>query len=95
MTWDPTWHPPSTRVYVFKSSDWSLVTYATMDEAIAQTPGIEIVEKDTFFFASDGAPLAPHFSSPAYFHSDGNAYTNGVYSLAPGTGRSLQDWLFS
>lgn len=43
MTWDPAWHPPSTRGYVFNSSNWSLVTYATMAEAIAQTPGIEIV----------------------------------------------------
>jgi len=80
---------------VFNAATWSLVTYATMAEAIEQTPGINIVEKDTFFFASDGSPLAPVFSEPAYFHSDGKAYANGVYSLSRGTGRTLQDWLFN
>jgi hypothetical protein len=74
---------------------WSVTTYATMAEAIEQTPGISVVEKDTLFFASDGSPLEPHFSKPAHFHSDGTAYTNGVYSLSPGTGRTLHDWLFS
>ena len=74
-------------------STWQAVR-ATMAEAIEQTPGINIVEKDTFFFASDGSPLEAHFSEPAYFHSEGTAYTNGVYSLAPGAGRTLQDWLF-
>lgn len=94
MSWDPAWSPPATRVYVFNTVMWSVTTYATMAEAIEQTPGINIVEKDTFFFASDGSPLQPHFSKPAYLHSDGKAYTNGVYSLAAGAGRTLQDWLF-
>ena len=66
-----------------------------MAEAIEQTPGINVVEQDTFFFASDGSPLEARFSKPAHFHSDGQSYTNGVYSLEPGTGRTLQDWLFS
>jgi len=94
MTYDPVWDPPSTRVYVFNATVWSLVTYGTAAEAIEQTPGINIVEKDTFFFAADGTPLEAHFSKPAYFRSNGTAYTNGVYSLAPGTGRTLQNWLF-
>ncbi len=93
--WDPAWNPPDTRVYVFNSVMWSVTTYATMAEAIEQTPGIEIAEKDTFFFAADGSSLQPHFSKPAHFHSDGKSYTNGVYSLSPGTGRTLQSWLFS
>lgn len=94
MSHDPVWDPPSTRVYVFNAAVWSLVTYETAAEAVEQTPGMDIAEKDTFFFASDGSPLEPHFSKPAHFHSDGKTYTNGVYSLAPGTGRTLQDWLF-
>lgn len=65
-----------------------------MAEAIEQTRGINVVEKDTFFFAADGSPLEARFSKPAHFDSDGKTYTNGVYSLLPGTGRTLQDWLF-
>jgi hypothetical protein len=94
MTFDPAWSPPDTRVYVFNSATWALITYATVAEAIEQTPGINIVEKDTFFFAADGSPLEAHFLKPAHFHSDGKTYTDGVYSLPAGTGRTLQDWLF-
>lgn len=94
MTYDPAWSPPDTRIYVFNSVTWALVTYETVAEAIEQTPGMSIAEKDTFFFAADGSPLEARFSEPAYWHTDGKSFTNGVYSLSPGVGRTLQDWLF-
>lgn len=85
---------PSTRVFVFDLVSWSLVTYATMAEAVEQTPGMDVAEGDTLFFAADGSPLAPHVSTPARHFPARNTYTNGVYSLAPGSGRTLQDVLF-
>ena len=87
------WSPPDTRVFVFDATTWALATYATSGEAIAQTPGMDVAEGDTLFFAADGSPLLPHFSEPARFTSD-TTYVNGVYSLSPGAGRTLQYILF-
>ncbi len=85
---------PKSRVFILDTVTWSLTTYATIEEAIEQTPGMDVAEGGVPFFAADGSPLAPEFSEPARMYHDTNTYTNGVYSLALGTGRTLQDVLF-
>jgi hypothetical protein len=85
---------PKTRVFVFDTTMQSVQTYATLEEAIGQTPGLDVAEGGVLFFAANGSPLVPVFSEPARMNHDTNTYTNGVYSLTPGSGRTLQDVLF-
>jgi hypothetical protein len=58
--------------------------------AAAEKEGLNIVEGDLWFFASDGSPLKARFSKEPYVDTDRKKYFPGVYSLQPGSGEKLQ-----
>ena len=68
-----------------------LEIFASADIAAAKKEGLNILEKNLWFFAFDGSPLKACFSKEPYFHADRKKYFPGIYSLQPGHGEKLQD----
>jgi hypothetical protein len=68
-----------------------LEVFSSASIAAAKKEGINIVERNLWFFAFDGSPLKACFSKKPYVDTDRNRYFTGVYSLQPGSGEKLQD----
>jgi hypothetical protein len=68
-----------------------LEVFFSASAAAAKKEGLDIVEGDLWFFASDGQPLKACFSKEPYVDQDRNKYFSGVYSLQRECGEKLQD----
>lgn len=68
-----------------------LEVFSSASIAAAKKEGLNIVEGDLRFFASDGSPLKACFSKEPYVDANRKKYFPGVYSLQPGGGERLQD----
>jgi hypothetical protein len=68
-----------------------LEVFSSVSIAAAKKEGLNIVEGDLWFFASDGSPLKACFSKEPWLDTKIRKYFPGVYSLEPGCGDKLQD----
>jgi hypothetical protein len=68
-----------------------LGVYFTQEMAIDKNEGLNIVEGDLSFFASDGSPMKANFSREPFIDSDRRTYFPGVYTLEAGAGKPLQE----
>ena len=66
----------------------------SIDAAIARCPGLEIAEGDWLFFDGDGQPLEADFLEKPLINPEKGSYSDGVYTLRPGGGKTFQQWLF-